>query len=585
MSPAVEPDNETAPSTGTSQLLALLVRIWRLRKWVIIATALGVGVGFFRSMVTPSEYRSGGKLFIRPGLREVVVPEAAFSGALGGSARVSGGREAVTNQMHVLSSPELFDMVVQTVGVDTVLAKYDPNANKPEQMAWYSALMHRFRTWWFAAGGDEEPGEGDLDRARIASLLLQRRVIFVPEIGANVISVYYFASSPDRARQVVNAVLDAARRMHQKVFETMSGVEKVESEHAAHETLARAAETALRDFRAKHHIHDYQAQQDGLLAYVRELDEQIDAIDVDLARGKAECVALTADLAKIPPQRTAPGSQTSIANPQYTGISTLLASLRQQALDLEGARGADLSESAYQQRKTVLTRQIEVVTAYLGLEKMQIKLDGHLEPNPEHQAVARRLADLEISLQGQQSKRAQLETLRKAQRQELQDLDLLAPEFRTFDLDAKQKRATADRLAEGLANMRAVQRLDQLNLSSIQVMQSGTLELARMTPSRMQIIALFTFGAAVLGFMAVAAWALFDGRVRIRADLLRLGLGRETVLASAPDASEVFDPLLPSSLADARTDIAKTWTMLAWDRRSRQGLKVACLPCGGADPG
>lgn len=579
----METETRSAATTGRTLLPVMLAGIWRLRGWVIVAMLVGGGVGAFQAVVTPSSYRSSGKLFVRPGLREVVQPDAAFSGAGGGAARLSGTREAILNEMQMLQSQELFDLVVRRFGADQVLAPFDPGSVGPGGGSWYSGLMHSFQRWWFAPS---ETSAGAADQGlKVASAVLRNNVLFVPEAGTSFITVYYFSSSPERARDTVNAVLEAAQERHRGVFEEMSGVSKIEEEYKTNEQLAREAEKALREFRQQKGVLDYQEQQKVLQTYIDGLERQLDTLRLDIGRKTAEKSQLASQLVNILPERMAPGSESSVINPNYESLISSLARLQDADLALENLRGA-IPNERFDKRKAAMAAQIDLLMTRLATEKVQIKLDGFTEKNPEYARIEQRLADIEVDLKGLGSQRDQIEELRKAQRKALEDLDALAPQFRTLDLDAKQKRAAADLFSAGITNLKAVQRMEQLNLSSLQIFQSGSLEPDKVAPRRTRLVSVGLFFGAAAGLGLVALWSLFDSRVRIAADLKRLGVhSHMTLLGSIDGPAAAPDTRVPAAFAELRTDIARFWSALPYERGAKEGLKIACLACGDAEVG
>ncbi|MCU0862446.1 MAG: hypothetical protein MUC36_01520 [Planctomycetes bacterium] len=581
----METETRPANQTGRTLLPVMLAGIWRHRGWVIAAMMVGGAFGVFRAVVTPSQYRSSGKLFVRPGVRENMQPDAAFAGGGSNASRMSGSREAILTEMQVLSSPDLFDLVVEDIGPDEILAPFEPPPAGPGGTSWHAGLMHSFQRWWFGSG--EVPGQGDKEqRFRAASALLFRTVIIVPEAGTSVITVYYVSSSPERARTVVDGVLEAAQKKHQITFEGMSGVAKVEDELRTNEKLAVEAETALREFKRDKGIYDFHSQQGALQSYLSDLDRQIDTIDLDTKRRLSEKQALDLMLPKIPPERIAPGSDSFVVNPDYEMFSQQLNHLRESDLALEYARNVTISGPAYENRKRDLAGRIAILEARLETEKKQIKLDGSIEKNPEYARVESRLADIEVELKGLESQRTQVDNLRKSQRKAFESLEALAPSFRELDLDAKQKRATADRLAEHVFNMKAVQRLEQLNLSNIQVMQSGSLEPDKIAPRRTWLVTIGVFFGAAFGLAMTALWSLFDSKVRIAADVKRLGIPPHQTLIGRVD-SDAPGPgsRVPVAFADLRSDIAHFWAALPYERGTKDGLKIACLACGDAMAG
>ena len=573
-------DGQDGQAGALTLLPVMLAGMWRRRRWVVAATVIGGMLGTFRAVVTPSSYRSGGTLLVKPGLRDVVSAEAAFSGV--GAGRMTGAREAILNEMYVLAGSQLFDLVVEKIGADAVIAPFDPAAADTSGVPWHTSMMHRIQSWWFSDGG-VSGGEASADRKEIASRVLKQNVIITPEPGASVISVYYFASSPERARVVVDAVLEAAREMHRRVFDEMSGLEKMKAERESSEEVARKAETALREFSAKEGIYGFEAQQESMFDYVVELDRQIDAIDLDLIRLRAERATLATQLGKLPETRLAPGSESFVINPAFVSITEQLTRLNGALLDLNLDRNK--TDDSAKRRKDGIEQQIKVQEALRDTTPPQIKLEGTNEINPEHARISQRVAEIDVSVSGSDSKRGKLDTLRTEMRTALQKFEALKPIYRNMDLDAKQKRAVADRFAEGVSNLLAVQRLEQLNLSSIVIMHRGSLEPEKVAPRRSRLVFLSTFGGMAFGLALTAIWALFDRRVRVPADLQRLGIPADGVLIGHVDEPGPGVGALSPSLVDARTDISRLWSSLSYERRGQGCLKIACAPCGAADAG
>jgi uncharacterized protein involved in exopolysaccharide biosynthesis len=574
--------------SSTQQTLAfvqvVVAGIWRRRNWLLAGAALGAALGAFRAVTTANQYFSGGKLYVRPGIRDVIVPEAAFSDVGEGVSRLSSTREAILNELQVLQSPALFELAVAKIGVDTVLAPFQPET-PGDSAPWYRQALHGFQSWWFSAVASPGAAENDFERAQIAAKLLQRGVVIVPEAGASVISIFYFSHSPQHAQLIVNGLLEAATEMHGRVFDTMSGVEKVEEESATIEAQARTAETALAEFRHKHGIFDYVSQHETLLTYVAELDRQADTIEVAIGQRRAERKALTGLLETVPKERVAPQSLTSAINPTYTSLNAQLGYLLQAQITLEFERSVSLSGETLRQLRERVATQIADLSERLAQEDVQIQLNGFLEPNPEYLRIASRATDLDVELRGLETQQKEIEALRSSRRERLEQLEGLAPQFRRLELDARQKRGAADRVAEGVTNLRAVRRLEELRLSNVGVLQRGTFEPERQKPKRSQLVALGgvagVFGAVLLaGFLA-----LRDRRLRVAADLVRCGVPAEHLLRSGDGAPRnvVAATTLPSALAELHGDVAMLWSELTYDRRSRTGLSIAFVPCRGAD--
>jgi uncharacterized protein involved in exopolysaccharide biosynthesis len=581
-----ESENDTLSKPANLATLASIALhgIWRRRLWVAAAVIAGTLFGVLRAIITPSEYRSSGKLYVRPGLREYVSPEAAFSTAASGTARPSGSREAILNEMQVLSSSALFDLAVAKIGADTVLAQYDPTAGDTGEGPWHTRLFKTVQAWWFSAGSQSVGSALPIERDRLASAVLSRRVIIVPEVGTSVISVIYSASSPEAARDVVNGVLKAAQELHSRVFDSMAAAGKVEDEFKGAEERARAAETALGNFRIEHSVFELTEQQAATIAYSSKLAQELAELELDMAGKKAELAALRPVLQAMPPMRTAPASATSIPNPEHLAWSNLLTFLRQQLITLELDGGTPAFVAG---RKKLLDEKIQFATEQLAAQKVSIQSDGYEEPNPDYVRLMQRYSDLEVALKAADSQHAHLTGQCEAQRETLAKLEKIAPTFRTLELEATQKRAAADLLATGVANMRAVKRLEQLNLSEVQIMHNATLDGTKVSPQRSRFLLFGAFGGATVGVLLTGLLALASKRVRVAADLQRLGLPPSTLLASTSDRGPATaeHARVPAELAEGRTDIAHLWSSLPYDRRGTAGLRIGVLPGDGGSAG
>ncbi len=567
---------------GANLLVAIVLRgLWRYRLLVVVAVVVGAAIGTFRGLVIPNQYRSLGKLFIRPGVRDSFAPDTVISGG-GGTARIAGVREAVQNEMQVLSVPQLYDKVVERVGADVVLAPYDPAGDREFEVPWHTAMFHSFQSWWFAASNQMPQTDIAVDRAELASLSLEGSLAIIPESNANVISVVYVSHSPERAQVIVNAALEAAKELHTEVFENMLDVRAMEKEAKLFDESAHAADEALRRFRAEHKIYDFEAQQEALQDALVAADVELQAIEVTVSSRDAERTALKTQRDATEPRRVRVGSETWMVNPAYTRLMTTLGFLEQQRITYL-LQGGDIGAQA---ARTVGER-IKEVEGELSQTPEQILTRGIEEENPDHLRIVQRLHEVDVDLAVTAARKAKLVEQRTTTVVELQRLEALSPNLRALENDARQKRATADRFADNITNLRTVQRLEQVDLSNVSVLQYGTLEASKIAPQRGKMVVFGAFGGGAIGCALVLLLTLLDRRVRIREDLARLGVPAGGVLVSDARApARRTDWVLPHSLAGIRHDIAKFWATLPYDRRSTDGLRIAFLPSGdGAEVG
>ncbi len=590
MNSAPEPQSASAPDPTSLYVRlrpVLLAGLWRHRLLVVVAVIVGAFIGTFRGIVMPNQYQSVGKLWVKPGIREMFMPDAILSGvAPSAASRVSGSREAVLNVMQVLSAPELFDKIVAKVGADTVLAPYDPIGNREqfENVPWHTSLFHLFQSWWFKSGGGELASEHSMPSDRLASMVLRRTLLFVPDPAASVIIVSHVSHKPELAQKIVNAALEAAREFHGEVFETMSAVVPLEEEAKREEAAAREAEKSLREFRVKHDIDDYDTARAGLVTYNRELGLQLDRIDLQMRGREGERAEQVAQRSAIPDKRTQVGTQSIVLNPAYTQWTEVLGDLWRAFYEVERQPG---DAGQRQLRREAIETQIKSVEERRANEPRQLTFDGIQEENPNFVRVQQHISDIDVDLKRLAAERAQLVQIRAANRARLTDLEAQAPLLRELEENLRQRRTSADRHAESAASLRTVQRLDQFKLSAVQEMHQGTLEYDKIAPRRGSMVVYGGFGGGIVGLLLVVLLTLLDSRIRVPGDLVRLDVPSAGVLSSGgKSGSAAAGSSLPPSLVDARDDIVTAWSALPYDRRAKEPLQLAFLSCGdGADAG
>ena len=573
-------DNATdsgPPEPRGNTLAVAWLRIWRYRLLVMLTVVIGSGVGLFFSLTVPNQYQSVGKLYVRPGLRDLITPEAALSDSGGSTYRGAGSREAVLNELQVLSGSKLYDKVVQDVGVELLLAPYDP-ASESEATSGFTRLSHSFQSWWFASGGNKAVDQ-DISREKAASLLLQGGVSISAESGTSVIACSYVAHSPETANKVVNAVLKAAREVHQEVFETMSPLLAIEDEMKSSEASARAAETALREFRVEKAIHSFDSEYASVLSYVDELNRLADTTELEIGRKQAERNVFM-DLEKLRAgEKTTRAGDSFVVNPSYSGLVSLLTQLQLRALSLEEQQG-EMTTDEYQRRKVALAKSIVQAQSRIMTEGKQLKVEGTADDNPRYLRIAQSLDELNVEVKSLESKKVKTEALRAKTLARLSDLDKLSPKLRALELDAKQKRERADGLIGSVTKMKTVQRLERLSSSSVQIMHGGTLEPQKIAPRRGRMVFFGAFGGAALGVVLGLLLAFRDPKVRCRDDLTPLGFQVDDVLHSGRGDQPAKDSSggLSSALEGIREDVARFWASIPYERGASDGLKVAFVP-------
>jgi uncharacterized protein involved in exopolysaccharide biosynthesis len=540
-------------------------------------------VGLLMALTTPNQFRSIGKLLVRPGIREATTPEAALSGKSGSLGR-SSVREGIQNELQVLSTPVLFEKVVERCGAGQILAPYDPMAGKEDVVEpWYQSLPHAFQTWWFQSGSQGESDELGLAPTEVARLVLANRVIMYAERETNVITVEYQAHSPELAREVIDATLSAAIDVHRDVFNASSSLDAVEKALEEAEVAALDAEEKLRDFRKVNGIYDHEVQRSKLLDDLGALRRQVDSLEVDVERKKAEIGDLNKLHKSLPKDRVISGSPSFILNPSYASLSAFLLQLRQLELSLD-AEKTGMSTGEYQSRSKRLTQFIDEIRTRLNQQGLQLKVEVGREENPYYQSTQQDIDARSIEVKGLAKQKQGIAELCETIDGALAAFEAKLPTLSALMLDAGQKRDRSSRLADSVASMQTAQRLEQLNLSNIQVMHAGTFEPVKVGPKRGKQIFLIGLAGSVGGAMLALLLAWSDRRIRGPHDLLMLGVPEDAVchgeaLRRTNSCSKETLNLLPPEFREVGGEIARFWSTVPYDRRSSEGLKIAFVPC------
>lgn len=573
---ALEHAAKDAPTQGPGALVLLrpivLSSLWRFRWLLAFGMVVGAGVGLFRGLVAPNQFKSMGKLFVSPGVREALLDGTVVS------TRVSGSREAVQNVMQLLSAPEYFAGVVKTVGPDTVLAPYDP-AKDAGEASWHKALFHNFQSWWFAGGSGAQLVPAAVGYAEIAAQALERSLWMVPEPNSSVIAFHYVSHTPELAKSVVDGALDAAIEWHGKVFTKLSPLENFESALVKAVSARDEAATKLREFRAKKGVADYEGERARLSGIVNDLRAKLRTVTIDAKSVRAALEAQEEHLRTLPARLLTPQS---VENPEVAATASSLIRLRDEVRVIERSEASAETKRAQRSRLEEQIKELEARIASLPLTVQAEPLDL---PNPAHQKVAEQIAELRASARSKESERdevaAQLATheLRSA------EVEAMAPELVALEKDAKRTEEYAEFWKSNVSNLTNVQDLEGQKVSSLVVLHHGTQDGIKIGPRRGMLVGVGVVMGLAAAMALVVALALFDRRVRHREDLLRMGLADEGVLVSGGGGSGM-PWMLPSSLAEIRDDIARFWAALPYERRQAHGLRIGFVPCGeGASAG
>lgn len=564
----MQPHEVSGPSGGgLNPILFALHAARRFHLLVLLSACIGLAVGLFRAAVTPNTFRSVGQLVIRPSVRDSLTAESAIAGSA--AVRMLNLREAIANELQVLTSPKLYQRILEKVGIDGILTPYDPTQGV-ESDSWATRLFHGFQQWWFqgGAGGDGSvPLEGS--REYQALQVLRYGLAVYPEPNTTYVNVAYTATSPEQAKHMVDVALEAAKEVHAEVLNAASSLQTVLEELESEERLAREAEAKLRSFRLEREIYDYEVQRAALIGHLDELGRQFDQLELEIKGHTAER-AMLEQLKDATPEKLATDGQAAI-NPEFTRLMSYLTSLQSQVVTLELSVGGEASVRKTQ--REWVEQQIKETQTALG------QLDMYLPPleidHPRRVRIVDQLDAIDVVLKRLSEQRGHVAQERSLGMKRLADFEAHSPELRQLELDAEQRRSMAGKLADSVVNLKTVERLNQLNLSNIGIHYPGQFDPMKIAPVRSKLLVFGAAGGGMVGGVLALALAFLDRRVRNEQDLRRAGF-RGPVVATA--RKRAADQRLP--FAADRAEGNSLWRLVVCDPAERGGLVFAVIGAG-----
>lgn len=561
-----DPGQGVPRDSGLNPLFFALYAARRFLLLILLAATVGLAFGLFRAAVTPNTYQSTGKLYIRPSVRENLTAESAIAGSA--SVRMLNLRETISNEMQVLSSPQLYRKIVEKVGVNGILTPYDPTRGR-EAGDWATRLFHGFQQWWFQGGTGGGDAVGDLEYQAIQTL--RSALAIYPEPNTTYVNVTYTTTSPEQAKRIVDVALDAAKEVHTEVLNAASNLETVLRELELEEQQARAAEEKLRQFRLEREIYDYEAQRAALIEHLAELGRQHDQIDLEIKGRVAERATIERIKAAVKELQAQEGPPPT--NPEYTRLMALLTTLQTEHLQLQLARVRGGETTVLDAQQKLLDRLVADTKAALEQEKPTF--DPIQVANPRFVRFVADLDAIEIAMDKLAEQRRHVAAERATAMKRLAEFEGYSPELRQLELDAEQRRTMAGKLADSVVNLKTVERLNQLNLSNIGIHYYGLYEPNKIAPVRSKLLVVGVAGGVAIGGLLALALAFLDRRIRNGQDLRRAGF-RGRIVATTRNRTD--DERTPFAMQRAEGNAL--WRLVAYDKLEAGGMVLAVVGAG-----
>lgn len=439
------------------------------------------------TVLSPRQYRSEGKLYVRLGRENVTVDPTASMGQ-GPIVAVPHSRESEINTtVELLLSRVLAEAVVDGLGPGKVLP--------PGEVISPGKVQTEKRP--------EETGPGAAvdDRERAVEWI-EKHLGVESVRRSNVVVIDYRAHAPEVARAVVDELIEAYLMRHVHMNRTQGGHEfLVEQADRSREELLEA-ERALRDLKTETGLADPGEQRRRMVQRVIDLEDERAGVARDVAASKARIGHLQETLATLPrtevrevttgvgdfgtdgmrQQLYALQMREQEMAAKYTELHPLMQRARQQvaaAEELLSREQATRREVTTEPHAAYEQKQLELLgeqSALAGLEVRAAQLEGHLAEARSQLGI---LNDNELRI-------ARLQ----------REVDLHDSEYRTY--------------ASSLEQSRIDRALEMERISNINVAQPATYEAKPVRPRVLMNLALGMLAGIFGGLLLALAAEYLD---------------------------------------------------------------------------
>jgi uncharacterized protein involved in exopolysaccharide biosynthesis len=507
LSPLGAPLAIDARDEGPDIWVALRRGVSRSRAWVIGLIALGATAGLAAGILAPNTFASHAKLYLRAGAREQVTAESMVG--LDENAFVP--PPTMADELQMLSDAAIYERVALAIGPRELLRPADPAELDDESQSaparWLHALQSRLLQWRYAP--HECSAEPCTECLRRAVKVLNHATDVGIEPGSNVIALAHVSTSPEKARDIAQALIAAFIERHREQFSIQGVLERCREKVAEAKKRRDDAAAAYIEHLNRGDFEELEPETPGLVT-------EISALETELfnAQVRRKAIAKQRDLlaGRVEPEPVevpVPGTTVMIPNEEYETQLMMKRSLlaQKQALALENRPIEDA-----RRRTRILDEQISEVDEKLRATPKTIAQKPQFRENAGLAPLSTRTEDLDLE---DESLAIQVELLeqriaeKRAALQELRKRTLVGTLLRK-DLEATRdaEESRYKRVLERASAVEALGNIDVNDDANLRVLQAPTLELEKVGPKRFSLL----LKGLLAGLVAAIAFALLRRR-------------------------------------------------------------------------
>lgn len=491
--------NRNPTSNTIRDVYRTLFRHWRKSAAFFFVVVVGVALFTFLS---PKEYRSEGKLFVRLGRENATLDPTATLSQTPIVAIPQSRETEINSVVEILLSRALLEKVVDGLGPAVVLNSVEPSNSTDD-----ATVAEQSGGWIHQAGtqiGDvvaqakgllgQLGSSAGLDDRERAILLLAKGIKVEAAKKSNVIQVTYQGPTPTQCQSVVAKLIDSYLDEHLRLNRAHGSHQFfADQTNRLREELSQK-EAALRDLKNQTGLASPAAQRQLLVARIGRLED--DLLHAESARAVAE--AKVRDLREK--LTSLPESQVTTETSGFANEGT--DRMREQFYALRVREKEAQAKYTEDHPKMLLIRdQIATARAVLDDEergrKQVTKEPGRLH----HQAEVALLGE-EPALASLQSHTEKLQTQLAEVRKELAALNENEMQFAALQREVDLLEADYRKYSANLEQARIDQQLEVQRMSNIGIVQPASLEPRPVRPRKLLNL-LLGMGVGLFGALAL----------------------------------------------------------------------------------
>jgi uncharacterized protein involved in exopolysaccharide biosynthesis len=365
-------------------------------------------------LIYPREYVSEAKLLVRLGRENVALDPTVANGAI---VSLNNGREAEINSViQSLASRSNMEKVLDTVG-------------------------------------PERPIKSPLDRERVLTSLTKDITVHAPK-NSTVIVLSCLGSSPERAQQIAQTLLDICLKEHVRINRTSGSYGFFDEQAVLLKSQLDQATFALRDAKNRHGLVTLDGRRASLQQQISGVELQQQETNAGLAASQAKTIDLAKKVNDLSPQLV----QQMVGGTPNDGLGDM----RQKLYELETQEQELLSKKTTNHPLVIaIQQQVREAKQILAAE------------SPRHEQVATALMATERSnAAGLQARADSLAVQHRELKNQLEELNRIEPEIVELERQVKLLDANYVTYVKGLEQSRIDDALKNEGISNLSVIQS-----------------------------------------------------------------------------------------------------------------